>query len=139
MADYSKTSFEEVMETSKEILNSLGIKNKNECYFGCDKCENCPYKLELECIVEDIFTNIEKFLNVTMNFEIVVDWESVKIDELILVRDYKDDRWSTRHFAGYDEKNKIVYAWNNGYTSYTSDGDRSYWRYAKLFRKNEEE
>ena len=58
-----------------------------------------------------------------------VDWSKVAVDTPILVRDDNMTKWMTRHFAKY--KNNLVYAWDNGNTSYTTDST-TWWDYAKL-------
>ena len=59
-----------------------------------------------------------------------VDWDKVEIDTPILVRDFVEDRWKARHFAKY--KNRKVYAWSDGVTSWSTEGDVDMWNYAKL-------
>ena len=58
-----------------------------------------------------------------------VDWSKVKVDTPILVTDYKEGRWRKRHFAMYE--NGIVYAWNDGATSWSAERAQS-WTYAVL-------
>lgn len=64
--------------------------------------------------------------------ETTVDWSKVPVDAKIFVRDPEDEPWKRRHFARY--KNNVIYAWNDGSTSYTADGcdDVTGWKYAKL-------
>lgn len=57
-----------------------------------------------------------------------VDWTKVAVDTPILVSDDNED-WYRRHFAKYE--NGLVYAWDAGKTSYTTDAT-IYWEYAKL-------
>ena len=63
-----------------------------------------------------------------------VDWNKVKVDTPILVRDYEDTEsatvvWLKRYFAEY--KDGLVYAWTNGRTSWNEDKMHG-WKYAKL-------
>ena len=64
-----------------------------------------------------------------------VDWNEVKIDTPILVRQGNNGRWLERHFAKYE--NGDVYAWVDGQTSWTG-ADKIKWKYAKL-AENEKE
>ena len=66
-----------------------------------------------------------------------VDWSKVEVDTPILVRDteHEDEEWVKRHFAKYE--NGVVYAWSNGYTSWTENYMAS-WKYAKLAEGEEE-
>lgn len=65
-----------------------------------------------------------------------VDWSKVEVDTPILVRnsEYATTSWVRRYFAEY--KDGIVYAWNGGKTSWTTDNTYP-WKYAKL-AENEE-
>ena len=63
-----------------------------------------------------------------------VDWNEVKVDTPILVRDNDDGKWIRRYFAKYD--GKFVYAWNGGCTSW-SEKCMTGWQYAKLAESNE--
>ena len=65
-----------------------------------------------------------------------VDWDKVEIDTPILVRDFVEDRWKARHFAKY--KNRKVYAWSDGVTSWSTEGHVVMWNYAKLAGSEEE-
>ena len=58
-----------------------------------------------------------------------VDWSQVEVNTPILVRDSKNTEWVKKHFAKVE--NGIVYAWNNGKTSWTTEGMVD-WKYAKL-------
>lgn len=57
------------------------------------------------------------------------DWNQVKVDTPILVRQGKNGRWLERHFAKYE--NGEVYAWVDGQTSWTG-ADEIKWKYTKL-------
>lgn len=48
-----------------------------------------------------------------------VDWNDVKVDTPILVRDTEDEQWERRYFAKYE--NKTIYAWDVGRTSWSGD------------------
>ena len=66
-----------------------------------------------------------------------VDWNNVKVDTPILVRDSENQEWIRRHFAKY--KNGSVYTWCEGLTSWTAsdDYDVTWWKYAKLAKSEE--
>lgn len=59
-----------------------------------------------------------------------IDWSKVPVDTPILVRDCEEDVWEKRHFAKYE--NGIVYAWDEGTTSWSGGGSRTSWEMAKL-------
>ena len=73
------------------------------------------------------------------NKEPEVDWNEVKIDTPILVRDHEDTEsvtvpWLKRYFAEY--KDGLVYTWINGRTSWNEDCTH-WWKYAKLAEDEE--
>lgn len=57
--------------------------------------------------------------------------ETFVMDQPIWVRDSILDKWVKRHFRSYDPKNKIVYAWGNGKTSFTVEVDDNFddWKF----------
>lgn len=60
-----------------------------------------------------------------------IDWSKVPVDTPILVKDSHDDEWLHRHFAKFEDG--IVYAWDNGRTSWRLLSDEVIdWKYAKL-------
>ena len=59
-----------------------------------------------------------------------VDWSKVAVDTPILVNDSNDHEWLKRYFAKYE--NGSVYAWDNGATSWSSNGYTVSWELAKL-------
>lgn len=73
------------------------------------------------------------------NKEPEVDWNEVKIDTPILVRDSENTEWLKKYFAKYE--NGHVYVWNLGRTSWTAPNDKSVsaWSYAKLVESEESE
>ena len=53
-----------------------------------------------------------------------------------LVRDSQDNKWFRRHFANF--KDGVVYAWDDGQTSWSSLGiGKVDWKYAKLAEDEE--
>lgn len=74
------------------------------------------------------------------DFEEVVDWSKVPVDTKILVSNCINGageviEWKKRYFAKYE--NGIVYAWNDGKTSFTAelDGSCMNWEFAKLYEE----
>ena len=66
------------------------------------------------------------------------DWSKVEVDTPILVKEYEESKWTKRYFAKYEDG--VVYAWNNGVTSWTAnDGECVIaWSFAKLAESEEE-
>ena len=65
-----------------------------------------------------------------------IDWNEVKVDTPILVRNSEDEEWHKRYFAKYD-KYGLVYTWKSGRTSWTEE-DLAVWSYAKLPESGED-
>ena len=65
-----------------------------------------------------------------------IDWCKVEVDTPILVRDYESQEWEARHFAKYEDG--VIYTWDGGSTSWTSRGNVTEWKYAKLAEGEEE-
>ena len=65
-----------------------------------------------------------------------IDWSKVEVDTPILVRDYESQEWEARHFAKYEDG--VIYTWDGGSTSWTSRGNVTEWKYAKLAEGEEE-
>ena len=61
-----------------------------------------------------------------------VDWSKVSVDTKIYVKDNIRREWIRRYFAKYE--NGKIYAWDNGFTSWSAYGGNSVtsWKYAKL-------
>ena len=66
-----------------------------------------------------------------------VDWSKVEVDTPILVRDSREEAWTKRHFAKYE--NETVYAWDRGRTSWSVGSKLCIfdWKFAKLAESEE--
>ena len=66
------------------------------------------------------------------------DWSKVEVDTPILVKEYEESKWTKRYFAKYEDG--VIYAWNNGVTSWTANDDECIiaWSFAKLAESEEE-
>ena len=60
-----------------------------------------------------------------------IDWNEVKVDTPILVRNSEDEEWRKRHFAKCECKGRLVYTWKGSGTSWTEEC-MCVWKYAKL-------
>ncbi len=90
---------------------------------NCAFCGNCRTKLKEWANSEYV--------------EPPVDWSKVPVDTPILVRNSGDTSFSRRYFAKFE--NGVVYAWNDGKTSWSVAGSFavSDWKYAKLAESEE--
>ena len=91
-------------------------------------CENCIFRKKQRTV--SCITQMAEWLK--QEYDEQVDWSKVKVDTPILVRDYESEEWVRRYFAKFADGK--VYAWSDGATSWTADGecDVSFWNYAKL-------
>lgn len=91
------------------------ILKSDHCESDCTKC----HMLQAMWLLEDYK-------------EPEVDWSKVEVDTPILVKEYEESNWTKRYFAKYEDG--VVYAWNNGVTSWTANDDECVidWSFAKL-------
>ena len=96
------------------------VLKSDDCFNNCSKCD----MLQMLWLLEDYE-------------EPEVDWSKVEVDTPILVKEYEESKWAKRHFAKYEDG--VVYAWNNGVTSWTANDDEcvSAWSFAKLAESEE--
>ena len=66
-----------------------------------------------------------------------INWNKVKVDTPILVRNAEDEPWLRRYFAKYE--NGRIYAWSVGRTSWTANtvAHMTSYAYAKLAKEEE--
>ena len=95
------------------------------------KCSECGFfSPDYSCI-----HNVREWLN-SEYVAPPVDWSKVAVDTPILVRDREKEAWRRRYFAKYE--NGIVYAWQCGATSWSSNrGNINNWGMAKLAESEE--
>lgn len=82
-------------------------------------------------VIQIVMKKILKWAN-SEYVEPPIDWSKVAVDTPILVKDIESDAWTRRYFAKYE--NETVYAWDDGATSWSAEGDSDIasWKYAKL-------
>lgn len=120
---------------AKEILNIACKGDKiaicNGKLTACDDthCINCDFRRPSDCNEKTL-----KWAN-SEYVEPPVDWSKVPVDTPILVRDRKLTAWKKEHFSEY--KNGRVYTWRFGTTSWSANGDKTCWEYAKLAESEE--
>ena len=84
----------------------------------------CEFEISEDYSLEDLFK-----LEFT---EVVVDWSTVAVNTPVMVSEYGPHNWYRRHFAYYDDKEDIVYAFNDGCTEWSAQGIVTGWEYFKL-------
>ena len=122
----NKEKYSEMMLDMAINENVFAVKNEKPCL--CDKLNNCCY-----CEISGSSATCEEAFAEWLNAEYVeppVDWSKVPIDTPILVRDYENQEWKKRHFAGLNPGGKVM-GWEEGTTSWTSNA-RVRWIFAKL-------
>ena len=118
---------------AKEILdivcsgNYLGKQNGHLCPCANIKCSNCEFnKCDTHCNQEFI-----KWANSEYK-EPEIDWNKVPVDTPIYVWNNNDNRTYKRHFAGYNQVNNMIFAFDNGGTSWSSGATTTRWIHAKI-------
>ena len=111
----------------------FGLKNGEPALCGKIKCEDCDF-CEPDSCGRSTY-NFREWLN-SEYVEPPVDWSNVAVDTPILVRDSEEEMWRRRHFAKYE--NGIVFAWENGLTSWSAHRSNVVrWEMAKLAESEE--
>ena len=106
----------------KDFITNRIIKNN-----GCDEID-CN-----KCILLQFLWLMEEYKEPE---ESETDWSKVAVDTPILVKDYENSNWDKRYFAKFE--NGKVYAWRDGRTSWSSNGNTDSWKYAKLAEEDDE-
>ena len=102
------------------------------------KCQELPCEDCLFCVLGKGCdrSKMKKWAN-SEYVEPPVDWSKVAVDTPILVNTSNGHRWVKRYFAKYE--NGSVFAWNNGATSWSSEGHVTAWGLAKLPERSSNE
>lgn len=136
MGKYDNVTMKEYMKKKKEMLDDLGRVDGK-----CDgvRCFQCPFNDDdVDCNVLEML-NIDKALEIVMEYEPKVDWSKIEVDTKVLVRNSEFGSWCKRHFAKYE--NGEVYTFPDGLSSFTynecKDGCLINWIYAKLYKGDE--
>lgn len=116
--------------TKLAVINDKPVECR-ECYCSECHCSECDFGGKKDCkpyLEEWLFSEYE---------EPEVEWSKVKVDTPILVREYESSEWTKRYFAKFVDGK--VYAWGDGATSWTADGeyDVTSWNCAKLAESEE--
>lgn len=99
------------------------------------ECRDCLFNIRSN--FDDCGDRTDKWAN-SEYVEPLIDWSKVAVDTPILVTDNSaSSEWAKRHFAKYE--NGSVYAWGNGTTSWSSEGEPVAWELAKLPERSEHE
>ena len=111
----------------------LALKNGEPAPCAKIKCEDCDYGKSDSCGGSEY--KFREWLN-SEYVEPPVDWSKVAVDAPILVRNSREEAWTKRHFAKYE--NETVHAWENGATSWsTHRGNVVDWKMANLAESEE--
>lgn len=105
-----------IKKDTNEIVSCVDIVS------GC--CDDCLFGGYGNCAQKAIAWADEEYI------EPEVDWSKVAVDTPILVRDDECKNWLKRYFAKYEDGK--LYAFNDGKTSWSSNGEFLNWEYAKL-------
>ena len=119
---------------AKEILDIVcsgdDIGKRNGHLYPCAnvKCSDCEFNNEFNKSCNEEFT---KWANSEYK-EPEIDWNKVPVDTPVYVWDNNDNRTYKRHFAGYNQVNNMIFAFDNGGTSWSSGATTTRWIHAKI-------
>ena len=100
-------------------------------------CQNTDcWKCSFSSHIDGVCCTVNRKNWANSEYEEYVDWSKVPVDTKILVRDDVNQPWSPRHFAGVDSKGVLAFSY--GRTSFTCNGKGRSWKYAKLYKEEEE-
>lgn len=129
-------NYEKYADEIRELKSVIGIewcdlfaKPKVLKLFG-RKCEN------ISCGLCNTLTTLWLLEDYEEPKEPETDWNKVKVDTPILVQHFEKERWIRRYFAKFEDG--VVYAWDDGQTSWTAHNTMTSWNYAKLAESEEE-
>lgn len=126
MTNYEK--YKDEIDRIWDSENDIGVTKDNEvkpCYEI--RCNECIF--DGRCVFKSQKWLVSEYKDPTED----VDWSKVPVDTPILVKDYEDDGWLKRYFAGIDDDGNVT-TFDGGATSWTDNGERliTDWKHAKL-------
>ena len=83
----------------------------------------------------DISFHHQWYSMATLDFKLVVDWLSLDVDTPVMVSN-DGLHWERAFFSRCDPERKLVYAFNNGGTQWSSKGYHTGWKQAGLLEGN---
>lgn len=99
----------------------------------CSQCQfHCP---DTNCTTMARKWLDSEYVEPSMYVEPSIDWSKVAVDTPIFVKATEDNIWTPRYFAKYE--NGRVYAWCNGSTFWSAEGNMFAWKFAKLAEREE--
>lgn len=133
MSKYDNVTLKEYMKKKLEMLNDLGRTAGGCINVNCSKCplSNINNKTDYDCCALEILYP-EKAIEIVMNYEPKIDWTKVPVDAKVLVKDCKEENWTKRHFAKYEDGK--IYTYVSGMSSFTTN-ETSLWNYGRLYKE----
>ena len=116
----------EIVELATNGIGSIAIVNDKPCC--CGEGTSC-------CRCDLMYGDCDELLKQWANSEYKereIDWSKVPVDTPIYVWDNNDNRTYKRHFAGYNQVNNMIFAFDNGGTSWSSGATTTRWIHAKI-------
>lgn len=116
---------------------TFGFNKETEKFDTCYniKCKGCMFFDIGNCIENKMKWAYSEYIDEPSEYiddePEETDWLNIPVDTPIMVSS-DNMQWHRRHFAKYRDGG--VYAWNDGFTSFTSESNNNitWWSYAKL-------
>ena len=116
----------EIVELATNGIGSIAIVNDKPCCCGeGTSCSRCDL----------MYGDCDELLKQWANSEYKereIDWSKVPVDTPIYVWDNNDNRTYKRHFAGYNQVNNMIFAFDNRGTYWSSGATTTKWDNAKI-------
>lgn len=127
MTNYEK--YKDEIDKIWESEDDFGVTkdNKVKSCMEISPCRECIF--DSDCSIGSQKWLVSEYKDPAEN----VDWSKVPVDTPILVKDYENDEWLKRYFAGINADRKVI-TFDSGATSWSDNGERMVidWNYAKL-------
>lgn len=111
--------------------SNIAIKDGELCKCNDITCNECSFLHNSDECEEHI-----KEWCKSEYVEYETDWSKVPVDTKVMVRYGNSKEWVNRHFCKFE--NGKVFTFNDGRTTFTSNGYSSGWSYVKLADKDDE-
>ena len=125
---------EKLLLRLKDISTEIERYKQEKCSKNREECKKCDLYEHGYCLLGDYKEVTDTFVDILESTKI--DWYKVPVDTPVLVKDRIEDEWQNQYFAGYNGR---VLTFMNGTTSWSGNGSKQAWRFAKLVKEEQDE
>ena len=117
----------------KDLSAEIERYKQEKCSKNREECKKCDL-YEGHCLLDAYKKITDDLVDILESTKI--DWYKIPIDTPILVKDRIEDKWRKRYFASYNGR---VLAFTDGKTSWSGNGSKQTWLFAKLAKEEQDE